>query len=186
MTRKAKGSGGTQLFQEFLRRPGLLRRMHAISRGILWGETNSDDWDDVIQIAIIRAFEGIGTFRGASESEFMAWFTKIVRNTAIDAARSRGRSAVALSEEAARTLVSDEPSTEEMILDREGQARRLERLERGLDRLSPLEQAVVNLSLRYGFVPEKVEELLGVSRSSYKAALARAVRRLRRVMSTGS
>lgn len=183
MARHEKEPRGLELFRSFLRSPGVLRRMHAISRSILSSETQSADWEDLLQAATLRAFERAGTFRGHSEGEFIAWFTTIVRHLAIDEGRKRGHSALPLSPSVMDSLTEPGPTPEEQVAGRDLRNRRLAEVEAGLEELSPMEQAVINLSLRYGFAPEKVAELLGVSASAFRVALGRALSRLRSIVS---
>jgi RNA polymerase sigma-70 factor (ECF subfamily) len=45
------------------------------------------DSSDLVQITMLRAHEGLGEFRGASEGELVAWLQRILTNVAIDVIR---------------------------------------------------------------------------------------------------
>lgn len=129
---------------------------------------------DVVQETFIRAWRGLGRFRG--DSTFGTWLHRIAVNTALTArkraARTRSASLEVVEEVVAEPTMEADP-------DRRGEVLALrERLERALDTLSPGQRAVVVLKDVEGWTHSEIAERLDITEAAAKVRLHRAHRRL--------
>lgn len=129
---------------------------------------------DVVQETFLRAWRGLGRFRG--DSSLATWLHRITLNTAITArkraARDSGPSLEAVDEVVAEATPYVDPERRGEVLD----LRR--RLEQALDRLPTGQRAVVVLKDVEGWSHTEIADRLGISESAAKVRLHRAHRRL--------
>jgi RNA polymerase sigma-70 factor (ECF subfamily) len=135
---------------------------------------NEEDARDVVQEAYLRAYKGIGRFRG--EAQFTTWLYRITANCA---ATQLGRRARHRHDE-----LADEALVADLSPDRDPQGLAMasdlrDRLTEALDELPPRLKAVVVLRDVYDMPHEAIAAELGISESAAKVRLHRARRRLR-------
>jgi RNA polymerase sigma-70 factor (ECF subfamily) len=129
------------------------------------------DAEDVAQDALLRAFHGLGGFRG--ETPFRSWLLRITHNTALNAiARRRAEPVDVLPEEGATRLAApgEERPPAEALEARE----RRERLETKLRLLPPAHRAVLVLRDLEGLTYDEIAEVTETPLGSVKGRLYRA------------
>jgi RNA polymerase sigma-70 factor (ECF subfamily) len=135
---------------------------------------NEEDARDVVQEAYLRAWRGIGKFRG--EAQFSTWMYRITANAGATHMRKRRRHrAEPLAEvtEPVDTRPDAQPATAAEAADS------LERIGAALDELPPKLRSLVVLKDVYGLPHEAIAEELGISVPAAKVRLHRARRKLR-------
>jgi RNA polymerase sigma-70 factor (ECF subfamily) len=167
----AKG-GDRQAFDELVRRTfvdtfTLARRLTG----------NEEDARDVVQDAYLRAWKGIGKFRG--DAAFSTWLYRITANAAASSVQ-RGRRHRA--EPFADDFEPVDTGAEQMITQGAESAETLDRIADALDELPAKLRSVVVLKDVYGLSHEAIAEELGISVSAAKVRLHRARRKLRDVL----
>lgn len=135
---------------------------------------NEEDARDVVQEAYIRAYRGIGKFRG--ESQFTTWMYRITANCAVTWLERRRRHH--------HEELGDDDQFADGSADRDPQARAdasalRSELNVALQELPPRLRAVVVLRDVYDLPHEAIAAELGISESAAKVRLHRARRRLR-------
>lgn len=135
--------------------------------------------DEVVQDAFLKAFTHLPSFR--EDLFFELWFTRILVNACLDRLKARGRRARWLvSAETREHLLPDgppsrEPSPEAALLAKEQRAR----LEAAVDRLPLRQRTAMILSHFEGRTTREVGAVMGLSESTVRVHLFRAVRKLR-------
>jgi RNA polymerase sigma-70 factor, ECF subfamily len=165
-------SGDRQAFDELVRRTfvdtfTLARRLTG----------NEEDARDVVQDAYLRAWKGIGRFRG--DAAFSTWLYRITANAAASSVQ-RGRRHRA--EPFADDFEPVDTGAEQMISQGAESAETLDRIADALDELPAKLRSVVVLKDVYGLSHEAIAEELGISVSAAKVRLHRARRKLRDVL----
>ncbi len=122
--------------------------------------------DDLCQESWLRAFRGIGAFRG--EAEFGTWLHTIVRNVVTSRGRKTQRRTELLAESWNPARVAH-PEPVELRMD----------LRRAVDALPPGMRRVVWLHDVEGWTHADIGETLGVSEGTSKSQLFKARARLR-------
>jgi len=138
---------------------------------------NHADAEDVSQIAFIKVFRSIGTFRKGSNLN--AWLYRVVVNTAIDHIRKRPFFPQEYPRpEAVETSFGppDPARAAEAALLRK-------KLDAALDRISERERTAFILRFDHGLNLREIAEVLDVSVGSVKSYLFRSGRKLRRELS---
>jgi len=135
---------------------------------------NEEDARDVAQDAYLRAWRGIGRFRG--EAQFSTWMYRITANCAATYLGRRSRHRHDVLDEA--VPVAD-PRTDHDPQLRADASDLRNRLARALDDLPPRLRAVVVLRDVYDLPHEAIAAELGISESAAKVRLHRARRKLR-------
>lgn len=135
---------------------------------------NEEDARDVVQDAYLRAWKGIGRFRG--DAQFTTWLYRITANCAATHL-GRRRKTRTESLDSAPEPVEFRPE----ILPAEAAESRAElaRLSAALDELPPKLRAVVVLKDVYDLSHDAIAGQLGISVSAAKVRLHRARKRLR-------
>ena len=138
---------------------------------------NEEDARDVVQESYIRAWKGIGRFRG--DAQFSTWMYRITANAAATLVQKRRRRRL----ESLETV--DEPV--DLSLDARPDAAAestvgLEELARAVEALPPKLRAIVVLKDVYGLSHEAIAEELGISVAAAKVRLHRGRKRLRDVL----
>lgn len=135
---------------------------------------NEEDASDVVQEAYLRAYRGLGRFRG--DAQFSTWLYRITANCAATHLGKRSRR---------RTeALADDDSVVDAHPERDPAARAeaavlRDRLEAALEVLPPKLRAVVVLRDVYDLSHEAIAAELGISESAAKVRLHRARRQLR-------
>jgi RNA polymerase sigma-70 factor (ECF subfamily) len=167
-------AGDAAAFDNLIRRHD--RHLYRIARSVL---IDDQEAEDVIQEAFIKAFKGLGSFRGSAK--LSTWLTRITLNEAIGRRRQRIRTVQLENRDApsgrAATVVPEQDPEQTAA---QHQIRKV--LERAIDELPD--------SLRTVFVMRDVEELstsdtarhLGIRDATVKTRLHRARRILRELL----
>jgi RNA polymerase sigma-70 factor (ECF subfamily) len=135
---------------------------------------NEEDARDVVQEAYIRAFRGIGRFRG--DAQFSTWMYRITANCAntLLAKRTKHRHDVL---DDADPIADDRPGTDPQL---QADATALRhRLTEALEDLPPKLRQVVVLRDIYDLPHEAIAAELGISETAAKVRLHRARKKLR-------
>lgn len=136
--------------------------------------TNEEDARDVVQEVYLRAWKGIGKFRG--DARVSTWLYRITANTASTHIQRRRKHRVEpYSEHHDVVEVATEMHPEGAV----ESAAVLARLEDALAGLSPKLRAIVVLKDVYGLSHEAIADELGISVAATKVRLHRARRKLR-------
>ena len=143
---------------------------------------NEEDARDVVQEAYLRAWKGIGSFRG--DAQFSTWLYRITANTAATPRvkrRRRHRDRAARRRSPSRSTPAPRPSPRR----RPSRPTRCARLAAALDELPPKLRALVVLKDVYGLSHEAIAEELGISVSAAKVRLHRGRKQLRDLLVRG-
>jgi RNA polymerase sigma-70 factor, ECF subfamily len=135
---------------------------------------NEEDARDVVQDAYLRAWRGIGKFRG--EAQFSTWMYRITANAAATHMRKRRRQR---AEPIDDTFEPVDAHPESQPAQQAESADSLERIGQALDELPPKLRTLVVLKDVYGLPHEAIAEELGISVPAAKVRLHRARRKLR-------
>jgi RNA polymerase sigma-70 factor (ECF subfamily) len=170
LTERAR-SQDRQAFAELVdrARPGLERQV-AGDLGRKLRETV--DVEDVMQEAILHAWESVAELRATDEPGFAAWLGGIARNVVRNLARRKWRSSeVALERDPAGSVAS--PSRHQR------REERFERLSEAVEHLSPDHRTVIRLARIEGLRIQEIAERMGRTPAAVKNLLLRAMRELR-------
>jgi RNA polymerase sigma-70 factor (ECF subfamily) len=144
--------------------------------------------DEAVQDAFVKAFTHLGTFR--EELPFEVWFTRILINGCLDRIKARSRrdrwivplaaawDGSAPDRSHVDRAASAGPSPEAALLAKE--QRRL--LGRALDRLPERQRMVFMLSQYEGHSSREVSAMTGLTESTVRVHLFRAIRKLRKLL----
>lgn len=164
--------GDRRAFDELVRRTFV--DTHTLARRLTG---NEEDASDVVQEAYLRAWRGIGKFRG--EAQFSTWLYRITANAAASHLRKRRRQRTEVLDdldEPADLRIEAQPAS----MAESGEA--LERISIALDELPVKLRTVVVLKDVYGLPHESIAEELGITVAAAKVRLHRGRRRLRDVL----
>lgn len=158
-------AGEVELFEIIMRRYN--QRLYRAARGIV----GSDEAEDVIQDAYVRAFAHLDQFAG--RARFSTWLTRIAVHEALARARRSGRF-VEMTDETP-IVETRRRNPEERVGDRE-----LARvLESALSALAPVYRSVFMLREVEGLSTNETAECLDIPAETVKTRLHRARGRLR-------
>ena len=135
---------------------------------------NEEDARDVVQETYLRAYKGIGRFRG--DAQFSTWLYRITANCA---ATYMGKRKKHRHDELTDESVPAETGGDRDPLARAEASNLRERLSSALDELPPKLRAVVLLRDVYDLPHEAIAAELGITESAAKVRLHRARRQLR-------
>jgi RNA polymerase sigma-70 factor (ECF subfamily) len=135
---------------------------------------NEEDARDVVQETYLRAYKGIGKFRG--DAQFSTWLYRITANCA---ATQLGRRKKHRHEELLDEAPYADRSPDRDPVGRAEAGNLRDRLTVALDDLPPRLRAVIVLRDVYDLPHEAIAEELGISTSAAKVRLHRARRKLR-------
>ena len=149
------------------------------------------DASDVVQQAILNAYQGRSQFRGETEGEWLAWLRAILANALLAAARRFGTQARDPSRERSlegelersssrleSLLVADQTSPSERAV----RGEELLRLAHAIARLPEDQRRVVELHYLKGLSVANVAEEIGRTRSAAVGLLFRGLKRLRELL----
>ncbi|MDR2883026.1 MAG: RNA polymerase sigma factor [Alistipes sp.] len=149
-------------------------RMLRLALGIV---RRQDAAEDVVQDALVKAYERLGSWRG--DSALSTWLYRIVYTTAVSSLRSSGRDilepGVAMLSDTAADDGGDWEITEASIA----------RMRLALEQLAPLDRTLVTLFHLEDRSVRDVAAICGESESNVKTRLHRARSRLRKLMDDG-
>ena len=135
---------------------------------------NEEDARDVVQDAYLRAWRGIGKFRG--EALFSTWMYRITANAAATNVRRRRRQQADPFED---DLEPADPRVDLQPAAMAESSEALERISDALDQLPPKLRSVVVLKDVYDLSHEAIADELGITETAAKVRLHRARRKLR-------
>jgi RNA polymerase sigma factor (sigma-70 family) len=130
---------------------------------------DSDDAEDVMQEAFLKAFTKLDSFRG--EVSFGAWLKRIVINKALDFLRLK-RDQLSLDE------VGEAPQIIEEETDTGDVEYRAEEIRKAIYRLPEGYRLVLSLILLEGYDHEEVSSMLNISNATSRTQFHRAKKRL--------
>jgi RNA polymerase sigma-70 factor (ECF subfamily) len=135
---------------------------------------NEEDARDVVQDAYLRAYRGLGRFRG--DAQFTTWLYRIVANCASTSLSKRSRHRHdEIDEETG--VADDRPESDPVVMAEAGSLR--DRVSAALEDLPPKLRAVVVLRDVYDLPHEAIAEELGITEAAAKVRLHRARKKLR-------
>lgn len=139
---------------------------------------DSAEAEDATQVAFLKAYRALGRFR--SGADFRPWLLQIVRNEALNRRRGAGRRA-GLALKIAFDPVSGDaaPSPETAVVQRDDRRRLLE----ALGKLSPRLKEVIEYRYFLGLSEAETSRSLGIAIGTVKSRTARALERLRPLVS---
>ncbi len=140
-----------------------------------------------MQDAFVRAFTHFDGFR--EDLPFEVWFTRILINACLDRIKARSRrerwlapraesAGARLDADPGESTPSGRPSPEDLLLQRE----RRRQIARALRQLPDRQRLVFVLSQVEGCSAREVSAVTGLSESTVRVHLFRAVRKLRRLL----
>lgn len=151
----------------------LVKRHHGgafrVALGILRDE---EDAADVTQEAFLKAFKGLGGFRG--EASFKTWLLTIVANEARGALRKAGR-----RKELSLTAVGPVPSAEKGTEERLEEAEDAARVRELLTHLPEKQREAVTLRVFEGLSFREIGGIIGSSEGAARVNYHHGMRRLR-------
>ena len=150
---------------------GLVRRhARALARFLASGGARDADVDDLVQETFIRAFRGVGKFRG--QCQFRTWLLTIGGNVLKDAGRRAAREKVVPLDDALRDRDGDphEQAVAGEVADR---------LQEALLRLPRMQREVFLLRAQQGLAYEEIAAALETSAGAARVHYHHAVRRLK-------
>ena len=133
----------------------------------------SDDAEDAVQEAFMKAFAALSQFRAGAP--FRPWLLAIVANEARNRRRAAGRRDALALRVTDDALHGDVESAESTVLARE----RRSALMGGLSRLREADREVVALRYIVGLSEAETAAAIGVPAGTVKSRLSRALERLR-------
>ncbi len=168
----AARSGDREAFDELVRRTfvdtfTLARRLTG----------NEEDARDVVQDAYLRAWKGIGKFRG--DAQFSTWLYRITANAASTHMHKRRRQRAEPFDESFEPV---DARAEQQVAEGAESAEALDRISAALDELPAKLRSVVVLKDVYDLPHEAIADELGISVAAAKVRLHRARRKLRDVL----
>lgn len=165
----AAQDGSRDAFEELVRRHHAT--VHTLARRLVG---NQEDAHDVVQEAFLRAYKGLGGFRG--DAQFSTWMYRITANCA---ATQMGRASKHRHDELDDDdgLVDERPEHDPELSADAASFR--ERLDEAIQRLPPRLRAVVMLRDVYEMPHEAIAAELGITESAAKVRLHRARKKLK-------
>jgi RNA polymerase sigma factor (sigma-70 family) len=141
-----------------------------------------DDAAEATQDAFVRAWRGLGGFRG--DSLFTTWLYRVATNAAISKQRSRKRrwEREVYTEDEALALVPSRSSTEALV----GTKLDLAALEQALEALPEHYRSAVVLRDVYGMSIGEISDRVGISETAAKVRVHRGRKRLKEMMFSDS
>lgn len=164
MCRKGDRNAQMELYYRYY------RAMYNTSLRILG---RSDDAEDAMQEAFIKAFRRLTEFEG--RSGLGLWLKRIVINTSIDKLRKRRKLMEAELSEESTPEEEDETSVSDKDEDIEIQA---EQIRKAILQLPEGYRIVVSLYLLEGYDHEEIGKILGISNSTARSQFARGRKKL--------
>jgi RNA polymerase sigma-70 factor, ECF subfamily len=167
---EAAREGDRQAFDE------LVRRTYVETYTLAMRLTaHEEDARDVVQETYLRAWRGLGSFRG--DAQFTTWLYRITANTAYTTVKRRRRHRA----DALDAMIHDpvEVRLDAQPEESAQQSAMLDRLSVALDQLPPKLRVLVVLKDVYGLSHEEIADELGISVSAAKVRLHRGRKKLR-------
>ncbi|HXF95521.1 MAG TPA: sigma-70 family RNA polymerase sigma factor [Gemmatimonadales bacterium] len=149
------------------------RHARALARFLAAAGAGEADLDDLVQETLVRAFRGLGRFRG--QCQFRTWLFTIGANLLRDLGRRAGRARVLPLDEAIEARDGD-PHERAVAAEAE------RRLAEGLKHLTRMQREVFLLRAQQGAGYEEIAAALGTSPGAARVHYHHAVRRLKELL----
>lgn len=149
------------------------RHARALARFLVGAGAPEADLDDVVQETFIRAFRGVGRFRG--QCQFRTWLLTIGGNVVKDLGRRAARARIVPLDERLADRTGD-PHERTVAGEMEG------RLADGLARLPRMQREVFLLRAQQGLEYEEIAGALSTSAGAARVHYHHAVKRLKEWM----
>lgn len=133
---------------------------------------DSDDAEDVLQDAFIRAFQKIDQFKG--EVSFGAWLKRIVINKCLDFIKARKQHFVELQESTMRIAEDDDWKVDDGVT--------MEDIKKAMAQLSDKYRLVVQLYLIEGYDHSEIAQILDLTETGSRTRLLRGKGYLRELL----
>jgi RNA polymerase sigma-70 factor (ECF subfamily) len=143
---------------------------------------NPQDAEDLSQEVWLKAYQGLGTFRG--ESTFYTWLRRITINCFLNHQRA-GRYSWRGQKTDVQSLAVDSIESDERIASTSNSETTLhnrilaERVMQALSELTPPQRLIFLLKHQEGMTYEEIAKAVGCSTGTAKKSVSRAVRKLR-------
>lgn len=124
---------------------------------------NSDDAEDVLQEAFIKAFEKIHQF--STEVTFGAWLKRIVINQSIDFLKSKEHNVMVLDENYMHIETDEDWSVDDGVI--------IDEVKREIERLPDKYKYVVLMYLVEGFDHQEISQVLNLTETTCRTRLLR-------------
>jgi RNA polymerase sigma-70 factor (ECF subfamily) len=160
-------SGDMAAFEELVRRhqQGLFSYLYRMCR-------NTSDAEEMAQVAMVKAWEKLGSFRGASS--FKTWLYRIGTNLCFNL-RTRRKP----TEELLETMAAPDAARPEQVFERKV---REEVVQQALARLPPDQRAALVLSIYQDMSYREIAETMGKSVRAIDSLLFRAKTNVRKAL----
>ena len=149
------------------------RHAKALARFLVGAGAPEAELDDLVQETFIRAFRGVGRFRG--QCQFRTWLMTIGGNVLKDFGRKRGRRQIMPLDESVR---DERGNPHEHAEATEAEAL----LTEGLQQLSRLQREVFLLRAQQGLEYEEIAAALATTAGAARVHYHHAVRRLKEIV----
>ncbi len=140
--------------------------------------TDKDSAQEVLQNAFIKVFEKLATYN--NQGSFDGWLRRIVVNSAIDAIRKNKIYFIELTDVNQSNEFDDPLEAQEIENEIELNH---EKVLEAIEQLSPAYRMVFNLYVVEEFTHKKIAETLGISEGASKSNLAKARKKLMKILS---
>ena len=139
---------------------------------------HSHDAEDVLQVAFVDIFRKINTFN--FEASISAWIKRIVINRCIDHLKKRRLLTTDYDARRHDTQADDSETNSGSGFSADGMT--VERIRRGMMKLSEGYRVVLTLYLFEGYDHEEISHILGISTGTSKSQYSRAKKRLAQIL----
>jgi RNA polymerase sigma-70 factor, ECF subfamily len=157
----------------------LIERHHcvayAVVRAIL---RDSDDVEDVMQMVYLKAYRGLGSFRG--DARFSTWLYQIARREALDVAARPQRATTDIDETPVAAPASDAPDA--LVHDRDTR----DWVGRAMGELDEHYRTAIELRYMAEKSYEEIASLMGLPEGTVKTYVHRGKAELKRILSRPS
>lgn len=133
---------------------------------------NSDDAEDVLQEAFIKAFQKIHQFKG--DVTFGAWLKRIVINKCIDFLKIRKELYLEIQENTLQIVEDQDWTVEHQVS--------MEEVKNAMNKLPEKYQYVLQLYLLEGYDHEEIAQILGLTNTASRTRLLRGKGILRAIL----
>jgi RNA polymerase sigma-70 factor (ECF subfamily) len=137
---------------------------------------NEQDAEDVVQETLLRAYKQLHRFE--ARASVATWLYRIAANCSLDLVRDRKRRQESAATRMEYTETTDDPAPDRLAISNQVQ----QCVTEAMDQLSHQERAAFVLRHFEGQSIEEISAALGLSASSAKQSIFRAVQKLRRVL----
>ncbi len=135
---------------------------------------NSQEAEDVMQEAFLKAFQKLDTYK--EEVSFGAWLKKIVVNHSLDYLKKNKLDTDQMDE--GRMQIADEVG----LAAEDEQVQQVQLIKRAISQLSENYRVIVNLHLIEGYDHDEIGEILGMTNAAVRTAFSRGRKNLQKIL----